>query len=461
MLLPGTWALATQPPDIVTSDGSGNTAAGTSALHYLTTGAYNTASGSWALYLNLIGARNTANGQQAFSGIGSQNSALGDLACGYETSTASDITAVGYYAFGGSQLGNTAIGSGANGYPPGASGYNEGGAQNTVIGYDTLQYNATASNNTAVGSYALLYLRSGLYNTAIGDGAISVSNGTGNTATGYRALWGNDNFNATGSYNTASGLYALGGGTGGQAGDHNTAFGVEALQTNTMGYGNAAQGFNALYSNEGGFRNLGIGSDALYNNVSGSYNIAIGYSAGYYATGNDNIYIANLGAGGESQILWLGTQGDAAGTVGSGITKTFVAGVAGQQVTGGAVYINSAGQLGVLASSERFKADVKFMADASGKLTRLRPVTFKLKTDADKTVQYGLIAEEVAKFYPELVVHGADGQVAGVRYDELAPMLLNETRRLQQEIEDLRQLDQTLKAAVAQMHADDMRVAMR
>lgn len=56
----------------------------------------------------------------------------------------------------------------------------------------------------------------------------------------------------------------------------------------------------------------------------------------------------------------------------------------------------------------------------------MRPVTFKLKTDEARTLQYGLVAEEVAKIYPELVIRGIDGRINGVRYEEPAPMILNE-----------------------------------
>ena len=46
-------------------------------------------------------------------------------------------------------------------------------------------------------------------------------------------------------------------------------------------------------------------------------------------------------------------------------------------------------------------------------------------------MQYGLIAEEVAKVYPELVIRDGSGKIEGVRYDELAPMLLNEVQKQQ------------------------------
>ena len=104
------------------------------------------------------------------------------------------------------------------------------------------------------------------------------------------------------------------------------------------------------------------------------------------------------------------------------------------RVTGSAVYITSSGQLGVLASSERFKTNIEPMGTATERLAELRPVSFKLKNDSSGTVQYGLIAEEVAKVYPDLVTRGDDGRINGVRYEELTPMLLNEVQQQQERL---------------------------
>jgi hypothetical protein len=239
----------------------------------------------------------------------------------------------------------------------------------------------------------------------------------------------------------------------GAGGANNTGFGFQALYSNSTGKGNAAQGVNALYSNTTGIRNLGIGSNALYGNVSGSYNVALGFNAGYdQTTGNDNIYLNNVGVAGESQALRLGTQGTA-GVVGSGILTAYIAGIATSQVTGSAVYVTSSGQLGVLASSERFKTDVETMQGANDKLAQLRPVTFKLKTDSSGAVQYGLIAEEVAKVYPELVIHGADGRIDGVRYEELTPILLHEVQRQRQQLAAQAVRFRDMQHEIAQMRA--------
>jgi hypothetical protein len=102
--------------------------------------------------------------------------------------------------------------------------------------------------------------------------------------------------------------------------------------------------------------------------------------------------------------------------------------------------------LGVATSSRRFKEDIHDMADASDGLMRLRPVTFRYKQpfdDGTKPIQYGLIAEEVAEVYPDLVAHSADGQIETVKYQVLDPMLLNEVQkqnqRAQRQDETIRQ----------------------
>jgi len=63
-----------------------------------------------------------------------------------------------------------------------------------------------------------------------------------------------------------------------------------------------------------------------------------------------------VGAGGDNNIIRIGTQGTQ--------TATYIAGISGAQVTGSAVYVTSSGQLGVLASSERYKTAIAPMGFA-------------------------------------------------------------------------------------------------
>ena len=103
-------------------------------------------------------------------------------------------------------------------------------------------------------------------------------------------------------------------------------------------------------------------------------------------------------------------------------------------MSGLAVEIDNDGQLGTVTSSRRFKTDIRDMADVTDALMELRPVVFTYKSDATGRTQYGLIAEEVAEVFPELVAHSADGQIESVRYSLLSSMLLNELQQQQQTI---------------------------
>ena len=176
-----------------------------------------------------------------------------------------------------------------------------------------------------------------------------------------------------------------------------------------------------LDSNTTGFQNTAHGFHALFSNATGSDNIALGYNAGFnLTTGDNNIDIGNAGVAGEANTIRIGTQGTQ--------TRTFVAGISGAGVSGSAVKVNAAGQLGTAPSSERFKDAIKPMDKASEAILALKPVSFRYKKeiDPDGTAQFGLLAEDVAKVNPALVDRRPDGKLYSVRYDEVNAMLLNE-----------------------------------
>lgn len=276
---------------------------------------------------------------------------------------------------------------------------------------------------------------------------------------GLRAAYSN----TTGSNNTASGLSALYKNT---IGNDNTAGGALALFSNTTGSNNVGIGHAALAQNTVGQTNAALGENAPHNNTTGSNNVGLGASAGYnLTTGSNNVDIANQGFAGETGIIRIGAP--------STQTKAFIAGIENAKVTGSAVYVTSSGQFGVLASSERYKTAVAPIANTD-KLKQLRPVSFHLKTEPYGPVQYGLIAEEVARIYPELVIRDAEGTIQGVRYEELAPMLLNEVQQQATEIRDLKRqqrryateaelkdLKQQLQAALLKLKAKDELIARR
>jgi hypothetical protein len=348
----------------------------------------------------------------------SQNTAMGTDALS-DMATGVDNTAAGYQALGSGTAGN----------------------RNTAFGASALQYN-TGGGNTAAGFKALHMNTSGGSNTATGYDALGANTiGVENTASGYQALLSN----TTGSYNTATGHGALGGST---TGSYNTAQGRYALSNNTTGNGNSVVGAGAFKSNSTGSNNTAAGITALSNNTSGDNNIAIGASAGMnLTTGSNNIDIGNMGIAGEGNTIRIGTTATQ--------KAMFIAGIYNTPVTGSAVVINSNGQLGTVASSARFKTAIAPMGSNTAKLAQLRPVTFRLKTDLRGALQYGLIAEEVAKVYPDLVIRDEKGRIDGVRYDELAPLLLKEVQQQAAEIHDLKKLVGELQVGLLKLQSKD------
>jgi hypothetical protein len=106
-------------------------------------------------------------------------------------------------------------------------------------------------------------------------------------------------------------------------------------------------------------------------------------------------------------------------------------------VTG--VLIDANGRLGVKPSSIRFKQEIKPMDKIREAILALKPVTFRHKKElgAGCTPQFGLVAEEVAKVNPDLVIRDADGQVCTVRYEAVNAMLLNDFLKEHQKVQRL------------------------
>jgi hypothetical protein len=299
------------------------------------------------------------------------------------------------------------------------------GVSSTFAGTGAGNLTVTGSDNTGLGANALFGDTSGAFNTATGSGALQHNTtGNSNTASGANALQSN----LAGNGNTATGVNALMTNGGGGV---NTAMGLNAMMGNTTGSSNTASGFGALSSNTTGSDNVAVGQSALGNNTTGGDNIAIGNGAGLnQTTGNFNIYIGAAGVAAESNTLRINTT--------TGLAATFIAGISGATVVaGGTVLVDANGHLGTNPSSRRFKDDIADMGEASSALMKLRPVTFHYKIDKNpkgRTLQYGLVAEEVATVAPGLVAHSADGKIESVYYQFLAPMLLNEYQKQQRTI---------------------------
>lgn len=316
-----------------------------------------------------------------------------------------------------------------------------------VVGYFRAPGNILLANSTSAAAGNIMKP----------EGVFLHNHGDSNTFGGVYA----GNFSVTGYANTGFGRYALNSATTADlstavgtnalanttSGDKNTAIGTSAMQNNTLGFENAALGAYALSSSTGADRNLAagyfslranlsgndntaVGNFALAANTSGDSNIAIGSGAGAAWTSGDwNIAMAHAGVDGDSNTIRIGIAANHA--------RTFIAGIRAK-TTGIAnaipVVIDSAGQLGTVSSSRTVKDDIADMGEASASLMQLRPVTFHYKQDPSRTLQYGLVAEEVAQTMPALVAHDGDGNIETVMYQYLAPMLLNEYQKQQRTI---------------------------
>jgi len=270
-------------------------------------------------------------------------------------------------------------------------------------------------------------------NTAEGQAALfSLTTGVANTAVGWLSL----NTLDSGKFNTAIGAGTLIGNTA----NHNTATGAGALFNTFIGGNNTANGAFALFNNLQGGDNTAIGIGALSNNTTGSNNVALGSGAGASATtGSNNVYV---GAG----MQGVAGESDAC----------YVKSIFGQtSATGIPVLINSNNKLGTTMSSKRFKKEIRPMDKASDSLLALKPVTFRYKEEIDPTgtTQFGLVAEQVEKVHPDLVVRDAERKPYSVRYDQVNAMLLNECLKAHSKMEEqeatIDHLKQELQATAA------------
>jgi Chaperone of endosialidase len=284
---------------------------------------------------------------------------------------------------------------------------------NTAEGQNALLHLTTGTANTAVGWLSLENVATGSFNTGVGAGTLVLNSGDKNTATGAAALL----LNTTGVSNTANGALALLNNTEGSG---NTAIGLSALSSNTDGNVNTAIGAGALFNSTGN-GNTAIGTDALVN-ATGGFNTAFGRFAGENVTTADNVICIGADVAGQnvSNTCYIGNI--------FGVTSTGAA----------AVYVNSDGKLGTVVSSRRFKDEIEPMDKASEAILALKPVTFRYKHEIDPTrsPQFGLVAEQVEKVNPDLVVRDAEGKVNTVRYEAVNAMLLNEFLKAHRRIEE-------------------------
>ena len=307
-------------------------------------------------------------------------------------------------------------------------------------------------------------------NTAEGkDALFSLTTGVDNTALGFQALYNG----TTASGNTAVGSQALLSNT---ASTRNVAVGAAALDSLTSGEMNTAVGNVSLEQGVSVNFNTALGRHAL-GRTQGDQNTGLGFFAGWNLSddGTNNIYIGNAGPvpiGTESNTIRIGTQTATIVTVGNppfeshpmpAHTATFIAGISGTAINGRPVMINANGRLGTAPSSARFKEEIKPMDKASEAILALKPVMFRYKkeVDAERTPQFGLVAEQVEKVNPDLVTRDPDGKAFTVRYEAVNAMLLNEFLKEHRQVQEQQKEIDVLRAELREQRALIRKVSAR
>ncbi len=393
------------------------TAVGHEALYSNTTGYNNTAIGSAALKANTSGLANTSIGSNSLQ----------------RNTTANFVTAVGNHALRNNTTGgnNTAVGSGA-------LEFNSTGELNSAFGYDALKKNTTGIRNTATGVNALVDNTTGNDNTATGFGALlRNTTGSNNTATGWYALA----LNTTGADNTAVGYTALYPNT---TGNKNTAVGQGALKNNSTGNENSALGEGPLANNTTGQYNSAFGRESLHMNSTGEFNTGLGWRAGFANTiGNNNTAIgaqANFGANNLTNATAIGYQANASAS------NSIRLGNASVTVIGGQVAWTA-------ASDSRIKKNIVNSTYGLATVLKLRPVEYNLTSNDLK--QVGFIAQEVQKLVPEVITGKegdiSKGEILGITYSNLVPVLTKAIQEQQKQIED-----QNAKIAAQQKQIEEL-----
>ena len=422
-----------------------NIAIGKDVLRSVTGGSYLTAVGHEALNSNTTGYNNTAIGSAALKAntSGLANTSIGSNSLQSNT-TANFVTAVGNHALRYNTTGgnNTAVGSGA-------LEFNTTGELNSAFGYDALKKNTTGSRNTATGVNAL----------------VENTTGSGNVATGFNSL----KTNTTGSNNTATGQNSLALNT---TGDDNTAFGHSALYPNTTGANNTAVGEGALKNNSTGDDNSAFGEGTLANNTTGSYNSAFGRESLHNSNGDNNTAIgwrAGFQTGSNNtSVGWqagytAGTNNTAIGSgadFGANLTNATAIGYQANASASNSIRLGNAsvtvigGQVAWTAASDsRIKKNIVNSTYGLATVLKLRPVEYNLTSNDLK--QVGFIAQEVQKLVPEVVTGKegdlSKGEILGITYSNLVPVLTKAIQEQQKQIED-----QNAKIAAQQKQIEEL-----
>lgn len=307
-------------------------------------------------------------------------------------------------SFFGANAGESNTSASSNSFFGSASGRsNTTGTENSFFGFAAGNANATGNNNAFFGANAGLANTIGNNNVFLGSDA-----GRANTTGASNVFIGA----ATGFSNT------LGGG--------NAFFGRSTGYSNTTGRDNAFFGTEAGLDSTTGGNNAFFGWRAGRSNVTGSFNTSIGDSADVNSGNLQNATAIGAGAiVGASNRVQLGRDGldtVRVGTLGNAVATNLC--------------ISNNNVLAACTSSGKYKKNVQPLSGGLNLVNKLRPVTFDWKDRDEQDI--GLIAEEVAKADPLLVTRDRNGNIQGVKYDQLSAVLIKAMKEQQAMIDSLK-----------------------
>ncbi len=276
----------------------GSVAVGVDALKSITTGASNTVLGTYAGDALTTGSTNVAIGYNA---LGAEITATSTVAIGRDAARMQIASGSTYSTYVGDSAGY----------------HNVGGKNNTYLGAQAGVGAPSTNNdgNVAVGAFSMNAVTSGQLNVAVGKHSLdSITSGQNNVVLGANAGYeittdynvvaiGKDAYKANDTTNGHDGTATDGSG--------NTAIGyksmtglndVNAFRNTMVGYetmvdcgsanasDNTALGFRALKSinNNSSDRNTAIGSSSLFALTTGNQNVAMGTSTGATMTTSSN-----------------------------------------------------------------------------------------------------------------------------------------------------------------------------
>jgi hypothetical protein len=254
-------------------------------------------------------------------------------------------------------------------------------------------------------------------NVAMGTGALYLANST----TGTIALGSNAVRNMIGNYNVAIGSDALNGI------QHGTAYDTTTYGSgDTLGVNNVAVGHSAGTVCRSGNNNTFLGAGTDINTAGNTFNnsTALGFNARITASnqimlGTASETVKILGPTNMAGCTMTNCTVTASAEASYKLVSTGYTGVSGAYTS---MYMNNGGQFAIsntrgtlvyldytstawiAGSDARLKKDIVSIDDGLHVITRLRPVSYRLKTDSDTyTPRLGFIAQEVQQVLPSIV----------------------------------------------------------